>query len=225
MSSSKGVIKSSQVKVVDKVLPPGRTSVQKTVFQTNPLILDVQRSRGTLAAEQQAELKARISQVRQEAYDQGCAEGVKKGIAQQKEEARRTIGAVTNLMKELSQLRQTIMENSEREILHLAFAIASKVIHQEVKQDEGVVASVLREAVKSVTDRDGMKVRLNPQDCRYIMEIKEDFLREMDGVKNIVFEEDHGIKRGGVVVETIFGEVDARLEQQYQEIKTGFGFA
>jgi flagellar assembly protein FliH len=76
-----------------------------------------------------------------------------------------------------------------------------------------------------VTERDGMKVRLNPQDFHYITEIKEDFLREMDGVKNIVFEEDPGIKAGGVMVETMFGEVDARLEQQFDEIRSGFGVA
>jgi flagellar assembly protein FliH len=176
-----------------------------------------------MAGEQKAELEAKIRQECQEAYNRGVTDGVQKGMAQQRAEARRMIDAVTDLMRELTQLRQTIMDKSEREILDLAFAIAAKVIHQEVKRDDAIVASVLREAVKSVTDRDGMKVRLNPQDYRYIALIKEDFLREMDGVKNIVFEEDPAIKRGGVVVETIFGEVDARLEQQFHEIKVGLG--
>jgi flagellar assembly protein FliH len=222
MSSSRGVIKSSNVKIVDKGSSIDRSS-STPPFQTNPLILQAQRSRGMMAGEQKAELEAKIRQECQEAYNRGVTDGVQKGMAQQRAEARRMIDAVTDLMRELTQLRQTIMDKSEREILDLAFAIAAKVIHQEVKRDDAIVASVLREAVKSVTDRDGMKVRLNPQDYRYIALIKEDFLREMDGVKNIVFEEDPAIKRGGVVVETIFGEVDARLEQQFHEIKVGLG--
>jgi flagellar biosynthesis/type III secretory pathway protein FliH len=36
----------------------------------------------------------------------------------------------------------------------------------------------------------------------------------------MVFEEDSSVKRGGAVVETMFGEVDARLENQLKEIKT-----
>lgn len=223
MSSSKGVIKSSAVKVVDKVLHGDRPAGAKSTFQTNPLILEAQKGRGGLAQEQKAELEERISQAKQDAYDKGVAEGVNKGIALQKEDARRVIAAVTDLMTELTRLRQGIIEQTEQQIIRLAFAIAAKVIHQEVKQDATVVASVLREAVRSVTDRDGMKVRLNPHDFRYIMEIKDDFLKEMDGVKNIIFEEDAGIKTGGVMVETIFGEVDARLEQQFNEIKAGFG--
>ena len=54
---------------------------------------------------------------------------------------------------------------------------------------------------------------------------KEEIFKEVNGVKNIAFEEDPGIQPGGVVVETLFGEVDARLEQQFQEIKAGFGLA
>jgi flagellar assembly protein FliH len=222
MSSSKGVIKSSEVKVVEKVLHGERPAVVKPAFQTNPLILEAQKHHGGLAQGQKTELEDKIKQAKQESYDKGFTEGVNKGITVQKEETRRAINAVAELMAELTKLRHEIIEKTEQQIVQLAFAIAAKVIHQEVKQDTTVVASVLREAVRSVTDRDGMKVRLNPHDFKYIMEIKEDFLKEMDGVKNIVFKEDPGIKAGGVMVETIFGEVDARLEQQFNEIKAGF---
>ncbi len=47
----------------------------------------------------------------------------------------------------------------------------------------------------------------------------EDFLKEMNGMKNVVFEEDAGVNQGGAVLETLSGEVDARLEHQLQEIK------
>jgi len=63
-----------------------------------------------------------------------------------------------------------------------------------------------------------MKIRLNPADFRQIMEIKEDFLQSVDGVKNVVFEEDGGIQQGGAVIETRFGEVDARLDRQIEEL-------
>lgn len=225
MSSSKGVIKSTSVKVVEKVLHRDCPVGAKTAFQTNPLILEAQKSRGGLAQEQKAELEERINRAKQDSYDHGFAEGLNKGIARQKEEARRVIAAMTDLTAELTRLRKGIIEQTEQQIIRLAFSIAEKVIHQAVKQDTTVVASVLREAVRSVTDRDGMKVHLNPQDFRYIIEIKDDFLKEMDGVKNIVFEEDPAIKAGGVMVETIFGEVDARLEQQFNEIKAGFGLS
>ena len=224
-SFNKGVIKSSNVKVVEKVLHREHPLGRKADFQTNPLIAEARIDVGELARLQKAEWEEKLRQAKQESYDQGFAAGVNRGTALQKEETVRAVAAVNDLMTQLTGLRREIMEKAEQQILRLAFAIAEKVIHQEVCQDGMVAASVLRDAVKSVTDRDGMKVRLNPQDFRCIMEIKDEILREMDGVKNIVFEEDPGIKSGGVIVETLFGEVDARLEQQLQEIKAGFGLA
>jgi len=225
MSSSKGIIKSSHIKVVGKVLHGECTAEKKTLFQAHPLIMENSKGGEELGRLQKAEWNEKLRQAKRESYDQGFAEGVNKVRDLQKEEAGRAIAAVNDLMNQLSGLRREIIEKAEQQILQLAFAIAGKVIHQEVRQNGTVAASVLREAVKSVTDRDGMKVRLNPQDFRYIMEIKDEILKELDGVKNIVFEEDPGIKPGGVVVETLFGEVDARLEQQFQEIKAGFGLA
>jgi flagellar assembly protein FliH len=69
-------------------------------------------------------------------------------------------------------------------------------------------------------DRENMKVRVHPQDFQYMLEIKSDFLQSFDGIKNIVFEEDMSILRGGAIIETMFGEVDARLDHQYNEIKS-----
>jgi flagellar assembly protein FliH len=51
-----------------------------------------------------------------------------------------------------------------------------------------------------------------------MMEVKKDFLQSFDGLHNVVLEEDTSIKRGGAIVETMFGEVDARLESQIKEI-------
>ena len=65
-----------------------------------------------------------------------------------------------------------------------------------------------------------MKIRVHPQDFQYMMEIKSDFLQNFDGIKNIVFEKDESIQLGGATIETLFGEVDARLDQQFNEIKT-----
>lgn len=60
---------------------------------------------------------------------------------------------------------------------------------------------------------------MNPEDYRYIMEINPGFINSFDDIRNMTIVEDNSIKRGGVVIETSSGEVDARLEQQLNEIK------
>jgi flagellar biosynthesis/type III secretory pathway protein FliH len=44
-------------------------------------------------------------------------------------------------------------------------------------------------------------------------------MRQTDGLRNVVFEQDESLRRGGVFIETRFGDVDARLDRQLGELK------
>ena len=162
----------------------------------------------------QVEMEERIKK----SHEKGFGEGREF----QKRESLPAVNALSNLMKEVSNLKRETFRNAEREILDLAFSITEKVIHQEVSTNRSLFQGSLKEAIKNIVDREGLKVRLNPEDFRYMMEVKTDFLQSIDGIGNILFEEDPTIKRGGVIVETLFGEVEARLENQLNEVRTAF---
>jgi flagellar assembly protein FliH len=119
-------------------------------------------------------------------------------------------------------LKREISENAEQQIVKLSLAIAEKIIHLEVTTNRDVVRSVLKDAIKSISDRENMKIRIHPQDYLSMLDIKSDFIKGFDGIKSITFEEDESIQRGGAIIETMCGEVDARLDQQYNEIKALF---
>jgi len=159
-----------------------------------------------------------IEAIQKQSYDQGFSTGVQKGQELQKAALRKTTETMTGLISQLSVLKQQVLDHSESQMLHLVLAIAKKVIHREAAVDSGIVLDVIRQAIRHVADRDGMKIRLNPSDFRQIMMVKQDFLQSVDGVRNAVFEEDSGIQPGGAVIETRFGEVDARLERQIEEL-------
>lgn len=158
----------------------------------------------------------RLKKITDESYRKGFAEGIEL----QKKETSNAIEAVAAMAKKIPLIRQDIIEKSEEQILKLAIAIAEKILNQEVATRKEIILDVLKGALKNVSETEGMKIRLNPLDFRYMMEVKKDFLQSFDGVRNIIFEEDSSIRRGGAVIETMFGEVDARLDSQLKEIKT-----
>ena len=112
-------------------------------------------------------------------------------------------------------LKKQILEGSEKQILDLAFLIAGKVIHKEVSTGREVILSVLRDAMKNIQEREGIRIRLNPGDYRDIIEVKPDFF-EIYG--DISIEKDEGIGQGGAMIETNSGSVDARLDKQLNKI-------
>ncbi|HOC59440.1 MAG TPA: FliH/SctL family protein [Smithellaceae bacterium] len=160
--------------------------------------------------------ESQIKKIQQEAYTKGHADGLQ---VQSKDIAAK-LDVLTAATKTIPQIKKDILQKGEEQMVKLAIAIAERILHQEVTTRKEVIIEVLKSALKNITETDGMKVRLNPQDFRYMMEVKKDFLQSFDGIRNIVFEEDTSVKRGGAVVETLFGEVDARLESQLKEIKS-----
>jgi flagellar assembly protein FliH len=162
-----------------------------------------------------AATELRLSQVSDESYRKGFAEGVEF----QKKEISPVLDAISTMTRTIPLIRKNIIAKTEEQIVKLSLAIAEKVINQEVATSKEIILGVLKGVLKNISETEGMKIRLNPQDFRHIMEVKKDFLQSIDGVRNVVFEEDISIKRGGAVVETMFGEVDARLESQIKEIK------
>ncbi len=160
--------------------------------------------------------ESQLKRLQQDAYAKGHADGlqsVSKNVAAKLD----VLAAVT---KTIPQIKKDILNKGEQQMVKLALAIAEKILHQEVLTRKEIIMEVLKGALKNITETDGMKIRLNPQDFRYMMEVKKDFLQSFEGIRNIVFEEDASIKKGGAVVETMFGEVDARLESQLKEIKS-----
>lgn len=216
-SSGRRVIKSEEVKFLN---PPGGAVFQSDCDRgdhTQPS----DGTRGALNPDRIREMfEKKVQLAGRESYEKGMSEGIRKGRDLQKHETLQTLQAMSHIVAETSDLKKKIFENAEAQIIELSLAIAGKVLHLEVTTNREIIRSVLREAIKTIVDRENMKIRMHPQDFRYMMEIKSDFLQSFDGIRNVVFEQDEYIQQGGAIIETLFGEVDARLDQQFQEIKS-----
>lgn len=212
-SSGRKVIKSEEVKFL--LVPGGAASILSRDLGDPSLLssgFDLGRVKDAIAK--------KVQLAEQESYERGLSEGIRKGRELQRNETLQTLQAMASIVKETSKLKKSILENEEQQIIQLSLAIAEKVIHLEVTTNREVIRGVLKEAIKNIGDRENMKIRVHPQDFHFMLEIKSDFLHGFDGIKNIVFEEDESIMRGGAIIETLCGEVDARLDQQYNEINT-----
>ena len=181
---------------------PSASGADARLKKTNP---------GDAASESDAQMK----DTGKAAYEKGYADG----LAFQKKDVAMALGALSTATRAMPMIQKDILVKGEEQIIKLAIAIAEKILHTEVTTRKDAILEVLKTAIRSVADTDGMKIRLNPQDFRYMMEVKKDFLQSFDSLRNVMFEEDSSIKRGGAVVESALGEVDARLESQIREIK------
>jgi len=218
---SKQVIKSRNVELGVEVLKSGDTGPPKFVRSDFPLGQasppGLQKARNQLD-EYRAETEKKIKSAQSDAYEKGFVEG----SAKERRELSEAIKTAVSLILELEYIRRETLERMEVRILDLAFAIAAKVIHQEPRSNPEIVVNVLKAAIRHLTDRDGIRIHVNPKDHEYLVGINPEALKEIEGLRSAVFVKDEGIKRGGTLIETAFGEVDARLEEQLSEIGKAF---
>lgn len=139
-----------------------------------------------------------------------------RSVTKDKENLFMASKAIDKLIGELETAKKRLLERSEREMLDLVLLVVGKVIHKKVDEDRDIIVSVLRDAIKGIREKEGARVRLNPEDYRYITEVNPDFL---SACEDIALERDEEIGRGGAVIETRSGTVDARLDGQLDKVR------
>lgn len=148
-----------------------------------------------------------VEAVREKARKDGFAAGESKGLSQ-----------VTQKLVQLEAMREKFYKDSEKEMVKLAMAMAEKVIGNIAAERPEIIRDVVRQALeRSLGDR--ITVKINPEDYKTIKEGKFEFKDVLDRTKRLVFKKDDTIAKGGCVVETEVGTIDAQLETQLEAIK------
>ncbi len=167
------------------------------------------------AKKQVGELK---SNARKQGYDTGFEGGFNKGKEAAKEEFSPVLETTQKLVEELSGFRKEMYDKLEREMIEMVIALTKKVIHFEFSTREDAVQDMIRLAVQSVLDRESMVIKIHPTDKEYAESFRPELHHMFSEIKNITFVAHSGIERGGCVIETNFGVIDARIEKLEEQI-------
>jgi flagellar assembly protein FliH len=153
------------------------------------------------------------SYAKKEGYDSGYEEGFKKGEDAAREDFSPFLETIQGLISDLTGFRKNMYDQLEREMVKMVVDLAKKVIHFEFSTRDDAVQEMIRLAVQSVLDRESMVIKINPSDKGYAESFRPELHHLFSEIKNITFEAHSGVERGGCVVETNFGVVDARIDK------------
>lgn len=155
----------------------------------------------------------------EDAFNRGLEKGRADMMAAYEERFEKSTAALTNAMDELARVHHRDIALKESEIVRLAVAIAKRIIG-DARNDASVVQHVVTKAIQKVSDPRELTIRLNPEDVDVIAEMKATLLPGEDSDTVIHLQPDASIGRGGCIIETKLGDVDARIEQQVSIIET-----
>lgn len=115
--------------------------------------------------------------------------------------------------------RQEILSETEQQIVDLVLMMTRKIVKVISENQRNIVVSNVVQALRKVKGRGDVIIRVNLADVAMTTQHIKDFLSSAENVKNITVVEDTTVDRGGCVIETDFGAIDARISSQLNEIE------
>ena len=116
--------------------------------------------------------------------------------------------------------RQDILDNTEQQIVDLVLLMTRKVVKILSENQKSVIMANVVQALKKVKGRGDVTLRVNLADVKLTTDHIKDFITQVENIKNISIVEDSSVDRGGCIVETDFGAIDARIASQLGELET-----
>lgn len=176
--------------------------------------------RGKFEAEKMikdAELK--VSEIEHEAYKKGYEAGREEGYKEGQAEVMRLIDRLGTIVSTAVDIREDIIGSSEKLMTEMILMIARKVIKDEIVERREVVINNIKDALKRVKDRDRVDIRVNFADLDMTTAHKDELIKMMESLKKVNIYEDSRVERGGCIIETDVGAVDARISTQLDTIE------
>ncbi|MDR3337518.1 MAG: flagellar assembly protein FliH [Treponema sp.] len=188
---------------------------QKAAEEAEQIIAGAQKKAGEIEANAGAEFENRLKEAREE----GKVSGNEEGYAEGKAEVERLIQRTQVVLERAQDLRAEVLAETEQQIIDLALLITRKVVKAISESQRAVVLQNVAQALKKVKARGTILIRVNMADLKLTTEHSKTFIQMMEGAKGVQIVEDSSVDPGGCIIETDFGEVDARISSQLAELE------
>ena len=123
-------------------------------------------------------------------------------------------GQLAATIAEISNLKDEITAQAETDMVELALEIAKKVVGREVSFDREIALTLVKVSLSRLQTHAAARVHLHPEDFAFVQSQRERL--NYHGALEII--EDRSIDLGGCLVKTENGDIDARIDSQFEEI-------
>ncbi len=159
-------------------------------------------------------LEQKLENAECQAYEQGYQQGREQTLQLEKARSEPFLEMLTKARSTLENHRRIIRNASARDAVTIAMAMADRMIKHEIRHNSGLSKTIMRNAITMAAGHDQIKVRINPLDHETVRSMAEQELSEAEFNTKIEIVQDRNVQRGGCLIETAFGVIDARIDQQ-----------
>lgn len=189
----------------------------RSTFPTMPLVND-QRGSKAIPIEEIYRIRQFVQDAAQKARLEGYQEGHKAGTAKGDAQAKKVLEQFQKAIADCIGQRETLLKDARQQILELVMQISRKVTFDAVQIDPETTLQMINGVIDTLTDKSKIKVKVHPEHLPIVQQGIEKIQGNSPMIKEIAIEADPRVQHGGCFIETPGGDIDARLESQFEVI-------
>ena len=162
-------------------------------------------------AEWEKEVEAREA----EAYEKGRVQGEDAARADLTEE----IDKLNMLVRGITEGFDRLSAEAQEACVDIAIEINRRFVHTIAENSSDLIKETIKAAVKLATEKEKVVIRVNPEDLDEVRKHQDDIIFIGDGISRLEIRPDKLVDRGGCIVETEAGNIDARVDTRLSEIE------
>lgn len=202
---------------------PKQSSLQKELKdKTPPLRGQISPEEIISQAKKQAEdmisdARSHSKEVNQKAYNEGYKLGYKEGLLSADSEIKERLNNISNLTRSILTEKKEILKKAEFQIIDLSVELAKRILEADVSIDKSVIVKIAKKAISKVTEAERIKLRVNPADIEEVKNHFDEISSYGGGISHIGIISDPKVERGGCLIDSEAGSVDAQISVQLEE--------
>ena len=157
---------------------------------------------------------AEAERIRATARAEGHAEGVAAGLAESRAQVAAALGALAEAAAGVEAVRAGAEDALERDAVELSLALCEKLVAGALAVQPERVTDIVRGALRRLAERRRVVVLVNPEDLEIVRAAADGFAAELGGIEHCDVQAERRVERGGAIVQTDEGQIDACVETQ-----------
>jgi flagellar biosynthesis/type III secretory pathway protein FliH len=185
----------------------------QTLEAPAPRPVPVDEAAAVMSALAQAEQDAAVLR------EQARAEGFAAGHAEALAALEPALAALSAAALAVDAQRAEVAEALERRAVELGLALAGKVLAGALEVEPERVVESVRGALRGIVERERIIVLVNPEDLEIVRAAMDEVRASLGGIEHCEVQAERRVGRGGCVVRTPVGDVDARVETKLERAR------
>lgn len=115
--------------------------------------------------------------------------------------------------------RMAAADQLEINAVDLAMFLAEKIVQGALAVEPQRVVEAVRGALRGIVERERVTVLVHPEDLELVREAMDEMRATLGGIEHCEVQAERRVARGGAIVRTQDGDVDARIETKLQRAR------